>query len=203
MHGGCHCCHSETVSFVVSLLSRDVPCECSISECLAIVPLTRHQFRTKSGQFNGCLHACLHENILACENAEKRRAYSSAFSSKMWYSRVICVFLRWGLTYIWHVLWGKLYFNFEMYYFITWLIFFTECWSNWLFWVQVHAPFVFVRHFLLLMLHCSSTQQNVIALEDVLSVEESTIKGYKSITLKMKAGKPCILRAEVGPKQDY
>ena len=25
MHGGCHCCHSETVSFVVSLLSRDVP----------------------------------------------------------------------------------------------------------------------------------------------------------------------------------
>ena len=105
------CCHSETVSFVVSLLSRDVPCECSISECLAIVPLTRHQFRTKSGQFNGCLHACLHENILASENPEKRRAYSSAFSSKMWYSRVICVFLRWGLTYIWHVLWGKLSFN--------------------------------------------------------------------------------------------
>ena len=85
MHGGCHCCHSETVSFVVSLLSRDVPCECSISECLAIVPLTRHQFRTKSGQFNGCLHACLHENILASENPEKRRAYSSAFTSKMWY----------------------------------------------------------------------------------------------------------------------
>ena len=111
MHGGCHCCHSETVSFVVSLLSRDVPCECSISECLAIVPLTRHQFRTKSGQFNGCLHACLHENILASENPEKRRAYSSAFSSKMWYSRVICVFSRWGLTYIWHVLWGKLSFN--------------------------------------------------------------------------------------------
>ena len=71
-------------------------------------PLTRHQFRTKSGQFNGCLHICLHENILASENPEKRRAYSSAFSSKTWYSRVICVFLRWGLTYIWHVLWGKL-----------------------------------------------------------------------------------------------
>ena len=114
MHGGCHCCHSETVSFVVSILSRDVPCECSISECLAIVPLTRHQFRTKSGQFNGCLHACLHENILASENPEKRRAYSSAFSSKMWYSRVICVFLRWGLTYIWHVLWGKLSFKYSL-----------------------------------------------------------------------------------------
>ena len=112
MHGGCHCCQSETVSFVVSLLSRDVPCECSISECLVIVPLTRHQFWTKSGQFNGCIHACLHENSLASENPEKRRAYSTAFSSKMWYSRVICVFLRWGLTYTWHVLWGKLSFNF-------------------------------------------------------------------------------------------
>ena len=65
----------------------------------------------KSGQFNGCLHACLHENILASENPEKRRAFSSAFSSKIWYSRVICVFLRWGLTYIWHVLWRKLSFN--------------------------------------------------------------------------------------------
>lgn len=44
------------------------------------------------------------------------------------------------------------------------------------------------------------SQQNVIALEDVLTVEESTIKGYKSITLKMKAGKPCILRAESEPE---
>ena len=111
MHGGCHCCHSETVSFVVSLLSRDVLGECSISEGLAIVPLTRHRFRTKRGQFNGCLHACRHENTLASENPKKRRAYSSAFSSKMWYSRVICVFLLWGLTYIWHVLWGKLSFK--------------------------------------------------------------------------------------------
>ena len=107
MHGGCHCCHSETVSFVVSLLSRNVPCKYSISEGLAIVPLTHHRFLTKRGQFNGCLH----ENVLATENPEKRRAYSSAFSSKMWYSRVICVFLRWSLTYIWHVLWGKLSFN--------------------------------------------------------------------------------------------
>ena len=102
MHGGCHCCHSETVSFVFSLLSCDVPCECSISEGLAIVPLTRHRFRTKSRAiFNGSLHAwnaCLHENILASENPETRQAYSSAFSSKMWYSRVICVLLLWGLT---------------------------------------------------------------------------------------------------------
>ncbi|XP_071479220.1 G protein-coupled receptor kinase 3-like isoform X2 [Diadema antillarum] len=44
------------------------------------------------------------------------------------------------------------------------------------------------------------SQQNVIALEDVMSVEESTIKGYKSITLKMKAGKSCILRAESEPE---
>ena len=32
------------------------------------------------------------------ENPEKRRAYFSPFSSKIWHSRVICVFLRWGLT---------------------------------------------------------------------------------------------------------
>ena len=86
MHGGCHCCHSETVSFVVSLLSRDVPCECSISEGLAIVPLARHRFQTKRGQFNGCLHARLHErheNVLATENPENRRAYYRAFSSKI------------------------------------------------------------------------------------------------------------------------
>ena len=83
MHGGCHCCHSETVSFVVSLLSRDVPCEYSISEGLAIVPLARHRFQTKRGQFNGCLHARLHENVLATENPENKRAYSSAFSSKI------------------------------------------------------------------------------------------------------------------------
>ena len=75
MHGGCHCCHSETVSFVVSLLSRDVLGECSISEGLAIVPLARHRFQTKRGQFNGCLHARLHENVLATENPENRRAY--------------------------------------------------------------------------------------------------------------------------------
>ena len=31
---------------------------------------------------------------------------SSAFSSKMWYSRVICVFLRWGLTYIFDMYYG-------------------------------------------------------------------------------------------------
>ena len=106
MHGGCYCCHSETVSFVVSLLSRNVPCECSISEGLAIVPLTRHRFLTKRGQFNGCLHAHLHENVLATENPENRRAYSSAFSSKIWYSRVICVFLRWGLTCIFDMYYG-------------------------------------------------------------------------------------------------
>ena len=76
----------------------------SISEGLTIVRLTRHQFLTKCGQLNGCLNACLHENGLATENLEKRWAYSSAFSSKIWDSRVICVFLRWGLTYIWHVL---------------------------------------------------------------------------------------------------
>ena len=114
MHGGCHCCHSETVSFVVSLLSRDVPCECSISEGLAIVPLTRHRFLTKRGQFNGCLHARLHENVLPTENPENRRAYSSAFSSKIWYSRVICVFLRWGFSFtcIFDMyLWGKLSFK--------------------------------------------------------------------------------------------
>ena len=39
------------------------------------------------------MHARLHENVLATENPENRRAYSSAFSSKIWYSRVICVFL--------------------------------------------------------------------------------------------------------------
>ena len=39
-------------------------------------------------------HARLHENALATENPENRRAYSSAFSSKIWYSIVICVFLR-------------------------------------------------------------------------------------------------------------
>ena len=66
----------------------------SISEGLAIVRLTRHRFLSMRGQFNGCLH----ENGLATENPEKRRAYSSAFSSKIWHSRVICVFLRWGLT---------------------------------------------------------------------------------------------------------
>ena len=68
-----------------SLLSRDVLGECSISEGLAIVPLARHRFQTKRGQFNGCLqlHACLHENVLATENSENRRAYSSAFSSKI------------------------------------------------------------------------------------------------------------------------
>ena len=62
----------------LSLLSRDVPCECSISESLAIVPLARHRFQTKHGQFNGCLH----ENVLATKNPENRRAYSNAFSSK-------------------------------------------------------------------------------------------------------------------------
>ena len=71
MHGGCHCCHSETVSFVVSLLSRDVPCECSISEGLAIVPLARHRFQTKRGQFNGCLHARLHENVQSDRKSKK------------------------------------------------------------------------------------------------------------------------------------
>ena len=65
------------------LLSRDVPCECSISEGFAIVPLARHRFQTKRGQFNGCLHARLHENVLVTENPENRRAYSSAFSSKI------------------------------------------------------------------------------------------------------------------------
>ena len=77
-----------------SLLSRDVPCECSISEGLAIVPLARHRFQTKRGQFNGCLHACLHErheNVLATENPENRRAYSRAFSSKILYSSHLCV----------------------------------------------------------------------------------------------------------------
>ena len=53
-----------------SLLSRDVPCECSISGGLAIVPLARHRFQTKRGQFNGCLHARLRENVLATENPE-------------------------------------------------------------------------------------------------------------------------------------
>ena len=48
---------------------------------------------------------------LAIENPENRRAYSSAFSSKIWYSRVISVFLGWCLTWIWYVLWGKLSFN--------------------------------------------------------------------------------------------
>ena len=62
-----------------SLLSCDVLGECSISECLAIVPLARHRFQTKRGQFNGCLH----ENVLATENPENRWAYSSAFSSKI------------------------------------------------------------------------------------------------------------------------
>ena len=77
----------------LSLLSRDVPCECSISEGLAIVPLTRHRFQTKRGQFNGCLHARLHEKVLATENQKNRQAYSSAFPSKILYSRVICVFV--------------------------------------------------------------------------------------------------------------
>ena len=31
------------------LLSRDVPCECSISEGIAIVPLARHRFLTSAG----------------------------------------------------------------------------------------------------------------------------------------------------------
>ena len=82
MHGGCHCCHSETVSFDVSLLSCDVLGECSISEGLAIVPLARHRFQTKRGQCNGCLHARLHENVLATEFPENRRAYSSASHRK-------------------------------------------------------------------------------------------------------------------------
>ena len=43
---------------------------------------------------------------LPTEIQEKRWAYFSAFSSKIWHSRVICVFLRWGLILIWHVVWG-------------------------------------------------------------------------------------------------
>ena len=66
MHGGCHCCHSETVIFVVSLLSRDLPSE-----------LFNKLIATKCGQFNGCPHEFLHENGLATENPEKRRAYST------------------------------------------------------------------------------------------------------------------------------
>ena len=40
----------------------------------------------------------LRGNALATKNHVKRRAYLSAFSSKIWLSRVICVFLLWGLT---------------------------------------------------------------------------------------------------------
>ena len=39
----------------------------------------------------------LRGNGLATKNQEKRRAYLSAFSSKILLSRVICVFLLWGL----------------------------------------------------------------------------------------------------------
>ena len=70
-------------SLLLSLLSREVPDECSISEGLAIVPLACHRFQTKRGQFNGCLHARLHENVFATKNSENRQAYSSDFSSKI------------------------------------------------------------------------------------------------------------------------
>ena len=40
----------------------------------------------------------LRGNGLATENQEKRRACFSSLSTKIWHSRVICVFLRWGLT---------------------------------------------------------------------------------------------------------
>ena len=112
MHGGCHCCHSEAVSFVVSLLSCDVNTESSISEGLAILPyIYTWPISNKERAIQWLPPGTPSWKWLAIENPENRRAYSSAFSSKIWYSRVISVFLGWCLTWIWYVLWGKLSFK--------------------------------------------------------------------------------------------
>ena len=70
----------------------------SMSEGLAIVRLKRHIFLPKRRTIQWLPPCTLHENSLVTENPEKRLAHSSAFSLKIWHSRVICVFLRWGLT---------------------------------------------------------------------------------------------------------
>ena len=100
MHGGCHCCHSETISIVVSLSSRDVPSELFNQRRFSHCSTNTSPISNKAWAIQW--HASMRSGF-ATENAEKRRAYSSAFSSKIWHSRVICVFIRWGLTYIWHV----------------------------------------------------------------------------------------------------
>ena len=58
----------------------------------------RQQKRRSRNDSNGSLHAFFAGNALETKNQEKRRAYVSAFSSKIWLSRVICVFLLCGLT---------------------------------------------------------------------------------------------------------
>ena len=64
--------NSETVSFVVSLLSCDVLGECSISEGLGIVPLTRHRFRTKIMRVNS-MAASMHASMKTLVGERKSR----------------------------------------------------------------------------------------------------------------------------------
>ncbi|XP_022106066.1 beta-adrenergic receptor kinase 2-like isoform X1 [Acanthaster planci] len=44
------------------------------------------------------------------------------------------------------------------------------------------------------------SSQNVLVMEHVLSIEETMVKGFKCIQLKLKAGKNCILRTESDPE---
>ena len=51
--------------------------------------------------------------------------------------------------------------------------------------------------FLMQFLSFYCAQQNVLVMDHVLSVEETMVKGFKCIQLKLKAGKNCVLRTEV------
>ena len=74
-------------------------------------------------------------SALETKNQEKRRAYLGAFSSNVWLSGVVCVFLLWGLTWIWHVLWVYLSFKWKLHNFVLkfkWLMLgWIKSWLSW------------------------------------------------------------------------
>ena len=117
MHGGCHCCHSEAVSFVVSLFVLWHQYRKLNQRRFSYSSIYTWPTSNKERAIQWLPPCTPSWKCLAIENPENRRAYSSAFSSKIWYSRVISVFLGWCLTWIWYVLWGKLSFNSSKLYF--------------------------------------------------------------------------------------
>ena len=93
------------------LLSHDIPSKLFNEQRFSHCSTKTSQISTEVRTIQW-LPPCTRKNGFATENPEKRRVYSSAFSSKILHftCRVICVFLRMRCN-TWHVFWGKLSFK--------------------------------------------------------------------------------------------